>query len=156
MILKRLIRKEVLIELLISLCIILFVYAAISKLLDFETFKAQIGQSPVLSSFTDWIVWIVPISELVVAVLLIVPNYRLIGLISFYSIMVMFTTYIIVILKFSDFIPCSCGGLLESLGWNQHLIMNVLFCLLALYLLFNLKNTASNNINNRYNQQKIK
>jgi hypothetical protein len=35
------------------LYIILFVYAAVSKLLDFENFQAQLGQSPLLSPFAD-------------------------------------------------------------------------------------------------------
>jgi hypothetical protein len=35
-----------------------------------------------------------------------------------------FTTYIILILNFSSFIPCSCGGILEKLGWTEHLIFN--------------------------------
>ncbi|WP_394336474.1 MauE/DoxX family redox-associated membrane protein [Aureibaculum luteum] len=151
---KKQIKKKLLIELLISMCVILFVYAAISKFLDFENFLAQIGQSPVLSSFTNWVAWIVPISELIVAILLITPSYRLIGLLSFYSIMVMFTTYIVVILNFSDFVPCSCGGILESLGWKQHLIMNISFCLLALYLLFQMTKTTSKNFDDEHKLNK--
>jgi hypothetical protein len=32
-------------------CIILFTYAAISKLIDFENFQTQLGQSPLLSAY---------------------------------------------------------------------------------------------------------
>ena len=45
--------------------------------------------------------------------------------------MVMFTAYIYLILNYSDFIPCSCGGVLEDLSWTQHLIFNIVFIFLA-------------------------
>src|SRR5690606_14703009 len=45
--------------------------------------------------------------------------------------MVMFTAYIFIILNFSDFVPCSCGGVLEKMSWTQHLIFNVVFIILA-------------------------
>ena len=35
-----------------------------------------------------------------------------------------FTVYIYLILNYSDFVPCSCGGILEKLGWTEHLIFN--------------------------------
>src|SRR5690606_29917948 len=46
--------------------------------------------------------------------------------------MVMFTTYIYITLNYSSFIPCSCGGILESMGWTPHLIFNLCFIVLAL------------------------
>jgi uncharacterized membrane protein YphA (DoxX/SURF4 family) len=113
------------------LYILLFVYAAVSKLLDFQNFQAQLGQSPLLSAFTGIVSWVVPIAELFIALLLIFPKYRLAGLFSAFSLMVLFTTYIIIILNFSSFIPCSCGGILEKLGWTEHLIFNIGFILLA-------------------------
>jgi hypothetical protein len=56
---------------------------------------------------------------------------RLMALYASFSIMVMFTTYIIAILNFSTYIPCSCGGVLEKLTWTEHLIFNICFVLLA-------------------------
>lgn len=43
----------------------------------------------------------------------------------------MFTAYIIVILNYSSFVPCSCGGILEEMGWKEHLIFNIAFTILA-------------------------
>jgi hypothetical protein len=48
-----------------------------------------------------------------------------------FSLMVMFTTYIICILTLSLYIPCSCGGVLEKLGWKEHLVFNIAFIILA-------------------------
>lgn len=110
---------------------LLFVYAAASKLLDFDTFQNQLGQSPLLSAYAGVLPLVVPVAEIIIAVLLCTKRFRLWGLYAFFTLMVMFTTYIFIILNFSSFTPCSCGGVLEKLGWTEHLIFNVVFILLA-------------------------
>ena len=115
----------------IVLYIILFVYAATSKFLDFYDFKVQLGQSPVLTAYADWVSWGIPLLELTIAGLFLFSKYVLLAFYASYSLMIMFTTYIIVILNFSDFIPCSCGGVLEKLSWTDHIIFNVIFIAIA-------------------------
>lgn len=113
------------------LFIVLFVYAAISKLLDFETFTVQLAQSPLLSAYAGIIAWLVPGIEIGIAVLLMFERARIMALYAAFTLMIMFTAYIFIILNFSDFIPCSCGGVLEKLSWTQHLIFNIFFIILA-------------------------
>lgn len=125
--------KSILLDCICYLYVVLFVYAAVSKLLDFENFQVQLGQSPLLSAFAGWVSWGVPIVELIIALLLVFPRFRLLGLYAAFSLMVMFTSYIIIILNFSPFVPCSCGGILEKMTWNQHLIFNIFFILLGLW-----------------------
>jgi len=57
---------------------------------------------------------------------------RLTALYAAFSLMVMFTAYIAFILNFSDYIPCSCGGILEKMSWKEHLIFNSGFVIIAL------------------------
>ncbi|UFH34909.1 DoxX family protein [Flavobacterium acetivorans] len=123
--------KQNYIDIISYLFIVLFTYAAVNKLLDFENFQVQLGQSPLLSAFAGWVSWGVPIVELIIALLLVFPKYRLAGLLAAFSLMVMFTAYIIIILNFSSFVPCSCGGILEKMSWTQHLVFNIAFILLA-------------------------
>jgi uncharacterized membrane protein YphA (DoxX/SURF4 family) len=123
--------QSLIVEIISILYILLFVYAAVSKLLDFENFQVQLGQSPLLSAFAGVVSYAVPIVELFIALLFIFPKYRLGGLFSAFSLMVLFTTYITIILNFSSFIPCSCGGILEKMGWTEHLIFNLVFVVLA-------------------------
>jgi len=113
------------------LFVLLFLYAAVSKLLDFETFTVQLAQSPLLSAYAGFIAWAVPGLEILIAVLLTIPKFRIPALYAAFTLMVMFTAYIFIILNFSDFIPCSCGGVLEKLSWTQHLIFNIVFIILA-------------------------
>jgi uncharacterized membrane protein YphA (DoxX/SURF4 family) len=117
---------------------LLFIYASISKILDFENFQVQLAQSPLLSAFAGFISYSVIIAELIIVVLLCIKITRIIGLYLSLGIMVSFTVYIYLILNYSDFVPCSCGGILEKLGWTEHLIFNivcVLFAFVGIYIL---------------------
>ncbi|AUP78712.1 MauE/DoxX family redox-associated membrane protein [Flavivirga eckloniae] len=123
--------KSILLELICFLYILLFVYAALSKLLIFDTFKAQIEQSQMLTHFAGIIVWIIPPLEILIALLIIFPRFRQLGMYAAFNLMVMFTAYIFIVLNFSDDIPCSCGGIIEKLGWTEHLIFNIFFVILG-------------------------
>jgi uncharacterized membrane protein YphA (DoxX/SURF4 family)/uncharacterized protein YxeA len=119
-------------EFICLLYILLFVYAAVSKLLDFENFQVQLGQSPLLSAFADFVSIAVIAVELIISVLLSIPRFRYFALWGAAALMSMFTAYIVIILHFSYFVPCSCGGILEKLGWTEHLIFNIAFLFLAI------------------------
>ncbi|WP_348800140.1 MauE/DoxX family redox-associated membrane protein [Flavobacterium adhaerens] len=127
--------QKAIIEFICLLYVLLFVYAAVSKLLDFENFQVQLGQSPLLSAFAGWVSVLVPAIELLICVLIVIPKFRAIGLFASYGLMVMFTAYIFIVLHYTSFVPCSCGGVLEKLNWTQHLIFNTVFVILAILAL---------------------
>lgn len=136
-------------EIIKYLCVLLFCYASLNKILDLEQFRVQLGQSPMLSAFADYVALGVPAIEILTVIFLVVPKMEMIGFYGFYSLMVMFTTYIILILNFTDFIPCSCGGILEAMGWTEHMIFNfgfILISIFAIYLNFNLAKCESKNV----------
>lgn len=112
--------------------ILLFIYASVSKILDFENFQIQIGQSPVLSAYAGIVSYGIIATELLVSILLCFPKSRLTGIYISLGLMTGFTVYIYIILNYSEFIPCSCGGILEKLGWKEHLIFNTGCILLAI------------------------
>lgn len=109
---------------------LLFIYAATSKGLDYENFIIQLGQSPLLSAFASWVSVTVPLAEIALALGLFIPRLRFVSLLGSFTLMVMFTAYIYIILNYSAFVPCSCGGVLEKMTWNQHLIFNLIFVVL--------------------------
>lgn len=123
--------KNIFIKTVAYLFVFLFLYTSVSKLLDFENFQIQLGQSPMLSAFAGWVSWGIILIELFVSGLLLFDKTRRLGLYLAFVLMVMFTTYIIIILNFSSFVPCSCGGVFEKMGWTEHLIFNIVFLLLA-------------------------
>ena len=128
--------KNIILDIICLLYVLLFVYAAVSKVLDFENFRVQLGQSPLLSAFAGWVSFAVLLAEFLISILLFIPKIRIIGLYLAVGLMIMFTTYIIIILNYSSFIPCSCGGILEKLGWREHLIFNCVFILLGILAIF--------------------
>ncbi|MCC4214233.1 MauE/DoxX family redox-associated membrane protein [Leeuwenhoekiella parthenopeia] len=123
--------KQGLSKVAVSFFILLWVYAATAKLLEFEQFRVQLGQSPILATYAGMLVWLVPFCEYILTLLLAIPKYRTVGLFGSFTLMSAFTAYIIIILNYADYIPCSCGGILEYLGWTEHLIFNGVCMLLA-------------------------
>lgn len=137
--------KSIFINSICLMYILLFVYAAVSKLLDFENFRVQLGQSPLLNIFASWLAWLVPLIELVIAIALCFYSIRFWALYAGFILMTMFTAYIYIILNYSSYVPCSCGGILEKLGWTEHLVFNLGFLLLAISGLFLLKDSSTRN-----------
>ena len=125
--------KDTIVYVICLLNILLFVYAAVSKLFDFENFQTQIGQSPLLSAIAIPISYAVIILELVIALLLCMSRFRLLALYAFFTLMIMFTVYIAIILSYASYVPCSCGGILEKMGWADHLYFNITFVVMAIY-----------------------
>ncbi len=128
---KEVFTKEVGIQIISILFIILFTYAAVSKLLDHKNFTLLLTQSPFLGAYANLLSWGIPAIELMIASLLVFPKLNLEGLWGSLILMVLFTTYIIIVLNFSESIPCSCGGIISSLSWKQHLYFNIGFIVLA-------------------------
>ncbi|WP_426278584.1 MauE/DoxX family redox-associated membrane protein [Chryseobacterium sp. S-02] len=118
--------------------ILLFIYASVSKLLDFENFQVQLAQSPMLGAYAGIVSLLVIGVELVIVYLLVIRKFRITGLYAALGIMSAFTMYIYLILNYSDSIPCSCGGILEKMDWNQHLMFNICCVLLLIVaIIFN-------------------
>ncbi|TXJ29055.1 MAG: hypothetical protein E6Q24_05085 [Chitinophagaceae bacterium] len=129
-------KRSTIIEMISLLFVVLFLYTAISKLLDYSVFTEQLGTSPVLEPMSGFIAWALPLTEIIVAILLFLPRTRLPGLYASFILMVAFTLYIGVILLFSKELPCSCGGILQELSWPQHLVLNFGLIGLSLWAIF--------------------
>jgi len=114
--------------------------------MDFENFQIQIAQSPLLSALSDSISYGILALEFAVSILLIFERTRRIGLSSSFALMTAFTVYIYLILNYSEFIPCSCGGILEKMDWRTHLIFNIITALLAAIAFILQKSNTRKNI----------
>lgn len=124
--------RKLVVDIISALLILLFVYAALSKLLEFETFRFQLQKSPYVKDMANILVWTVPTTEIVISLALAIQRYRHIGMYAAFFLMLLFTGYIYTILHFSYYVPCSCGGVLSEMSWNEHLLFNIVFTLLAL------------------------
>lgn len=119
------------VEIISSLFILLFLYTAISKVIDFKHFSNTLTTAPLLRQYGKLLSWLIPCSEILMAALLFLPKTRKIGLWGSLGLMLGFTGYLAYMLFFSKVRPCSCGGVIEKMTWNQHFIFNIFFTLLA-------------------------
>lgn len=119
------------IELISALLVFLFVYTSISKLLDYSVFSRQLSQSPFITQYAAIISWALPLGELIIAGLLLVNKTRLQGLYASFFLLCLFTLYLSAMLRYSPYIPCSCGGVLQHLSWQAHIIFNSAFVIIT-------------------------
>ena len=83
-------RRQILLEVIVSLYVLLFLYASLSKFLDFHTFIKEMNNQPLPNSWTPFLVWIIPCSEIGLFLALIFERTRLIG---FYGSMVLMSIF---------------------------------------------------------------
>lgn len=112
--------------------VLLFWYAAFTKLLELGDFEIQLSKSPLTAPYSSMIKWFIPFLEIITGGMLLSARFLPQGLFSSIMLLSGFTAYIIIILNFTGYIPCACGGVLEGLGWREHLIFNLVSLLLAI------------------------
>ncbi len=118
-------------ELVTAVFITLFSYTAVDKLLNHSTFRMALVQSPLLEHYADYVAVAIPVAELVVVALLIINTTRIGGLRASLGLMIAFTLYILGLMLFADHLPCNCGGILNTLSWKAHLVVNLVLTALA-------------------------
>lgn len=125
--------KSIISELIIFILIILWAYTFASKIFDFDTFDRQIKGAYLLSAGGAVLPYILQVVHLGIVTFLIKRNSRGLGLLTSLSVMVIYTAYLIYILKFAPSIPCSCIAVFHGMNWNDQLYFN--FIALAINLI---------------------
>jgi len=104
--------------------VLLFFYTGVVKLMEINTFREQMASSPLLDHVAGAMAWALPIGEILLAIVLFVPAWRLKGLYISGIVMSLFTVYVATILLMDSHLSCSCGGIIEDLSLRQHLLFN--------------------------------
>jgi hypothetical protein len=115
-----------------TLFLVLFVYTAVSKILDYRNFYSTMEQMPALKGLVSVLAPSIIIAELIIAAILVVPARRIQGLYLSLTLMTAFTFYLLFAVMSGYELPCSCGGVLRQLSWKQHVIFNFGFILFAM------------------------
>jgi hypothetical protein len=141
-------KKEIFIEIVCSLLILLFVYSGTSKLIEHAKFVFQLKESPYpfIKLFAGAIAWIIPAAEIIIACLLTVNRTRIYGLWLYLFMLASFELYISGLFLSGKNIPCTCGGLISHMSWHGHLAFNASFMLLiaaSLYLMIKIRKEIS-------------
>jgi len=117
--------------------VLLWVYAAVSKLIDWDHFKWEMRNQVLPVPLKEMLIYALPASELITAGLLISDRTFTAGIYTSFILIVAFTAYIGLVLGHAfRHIPCSCGGILQHLGWTEHLFFNLFFVALTISIIF--------------------
>ncbi|TKT86002.1 MauE/DoxX family redox-associated membrane protein [Dyadobacter frigoris] len=116
-----------------AVLIILFFYTAASKLVNTEEFHRQLANQTLPVWSISWLLWLIPITELVVSLLLITEKTRRVGFYGSAILMLLFTGYIgLVLLNVFDRVPCSCSSVIRHMGFPAHFLFNLFFLTLSI------------------------
>lgn len=116
-------------------CMFLFLSAAYSKVVEHEKFIRGLSKVTIIGPYAKLIAFIVPIIEIVVSILLIIPKTYRWGLYGFSGTMIVFTFYILGMWLWAKNLPCQCNLLIEKLSWGEHVWFNIAFIGVAILAL---------------------
>lgn len=139
--------KELVMFIVILLIVMMWLYASSSKYFDFAGFKRDMHKQPFPTWLSDILIFTLPPIEITTALIVTWQKTRRIGLVVTEVLMAAFTLYIIaIILNFFPRVPCSCGGIIKSFTWEEHLIFNLFFVAIGIVGLMLSKAPENNNI----------
>jgi hypothetical protein len=99
--------------------------------MTFDDSLVRMETSPLIGPYANYLIWLVPAIELLITVFLFISATRILGLYASMILLFLFTAYILWVLNFSPRVPCSCGGVIQTLSWKGHIILNTAFLILT-------------------------
>ena len=133
-------KKKLLIEIIATVMVSLFLYTGLSKLFEHTTFRYQLSISPwsLLASLSGIISWVLPVTEVIIAVLFLFSAYRMTAFIASAILFTGFLVYLGILLGSGSKLPCTCGGIISTMSWVAHVWFDaacLLLCITGICLL---------------------
>jgi putative oxidoreductase len=115
----------------------IYFYSGIDKLVHFDQFIINFGRSPFApTNFLSESGAIIVIIEIGLSILLFIKRARKITLFVLACLSLIFTIYILLMITYSPSLPCSCGGIVSFLNWNEHLVLTIYLTASSFYAAF--------------------
>lgn len=109
-----------------SLLILIWIYTSFEKLLRFEQSRKAFHNQTFPVELAEVLTYTVPISELLIALLLLFSVTRWWGYLGSILLLTVFLTYVgLIWVGAFPRVPCNCAGIIESLGWAEHFVLNL-------------------------------
>lgn len=124
-------KRENVKQLIPAVLIFLFMYAAGSKLSEFNLFRAQLSIYPFIKQMAPFLSVAIPGCEFIIVAFLLLPATRKTGLYASLITLLVFTVYLVIMVTTQNNLPCSCGGVISQLTWQQHILFNFFFIILS-------------------------
>ena len=130
-------KRGLIIEIIAAAIALMFFYAAFSKLIDFEKSRHEMMNQVFPGYIAKLLVWLVPITELLLTAGLLIDKTRLKALYASLLLLIAFSLYISMSMTgIFGRIPCSCGGILKHMGYGTHLLFNLFFISISIIAIF--------------------
>jgi len=109
-----------------SILIVLWIYTGLEKLIGFEKSRKAFHNQVFPQEIAEYLTYVVPITELLLGMLLIFNLTRWWGFMGSLLLLSVFSTYIgLIWIGVFPRVPCNCAGILEQIGWAEHLVLNL-------------------------------
>ncbi|MEB2778611.1 DoxX-like family protein [Algoriphagus sp. D3-2-R+10] len=116
------------------LLILLWTYTGFDKIIHWETSRKAFHNQTFPAELAEVLAYAIPITELLIALLLLFSVSRWWGYLSSILLLTIFTTYVgLIWVGAFPRVPCNCAWIMESLGWAEHLWLNLVFIGLAVW-----------------------
>lgn len=122
-------------HILLLLLIMFFSYTFINKILDIDGFKINIAKTSLFRGFMVDIIAYLALSIEGICIVLLLFKEK-IGLIFSWLMMLCFTCYICILFFLSLYEVCGCGGILNGLPFQWHLLINCIVIIVISFLLY--------------------
>lgn len=105
---------------------VLLLYAAVGQLEQYTLFCMQLQKFLPARFPVQQIAWIIPLTTFSVALLLLMPSFRVSGLFAALFLLNLYTMGLTVMLDDQYAMPCHCGEPLQRLSLATHIVFNLL------------------------------
>jgi uncharacterized membrane protein YphA (DoxX/SURF4 family) len=106
--------------------ILIWTYTGLDKLIRFEQSRKSFLNQPFPNEIEEVLAYAIPGVELLLALLLLFSVTRWWGFLGSILVLTVFTSYVgLIWVGAFPRVPCNCAGILESLGWAEHFVLNL-------------------------------
>lgn len=132
--------------------LLFWLYVSLDKLWDLSSFHSALRRQPFPAYWADLLYVSLPVAELGIALLFILPRGRFLkkrdltsyGFLLSFLLMLIFTVYIgLGILDIYPQRPCGCASIFKSMSWAAHFRLNLIL-LLLFYIGYRLSASSKN------------
>lgn len=108
------------------LLILIWTYTGLEKLIRFGPSRKAFLNQPMPNWLEEYLAFGIPGIELLIATLLLFSVTRWWGYLGSVLLLTVFITYVgLIWVGAFPRVPCNCAGIIESLGWAEHFVLNL-------------------------------
>ncbi len=106
--------------------ILTWVYTGLEKLIRFDQSRKAFLNQPMPNWLEEYLALTIPAIEVLIALLLLFSVTRWWGYLGSVLLLTVFITYVgLIWVGAFPRVPCNCAGIIESLGWAEHFVLDL-------------------------------